>query len=114
MDEAQAAKVRAEAVERSAAEADPEMGQQVQAFVELAGQSRPARRSPTSWPRTCGRGRPVQVPRRFAFVRAPGSATGKLAKHRLIHQQPGQTGLRVEFTVRGSPAADESARTPAR
>jgi hypothetical protein len=45
--------------------------------------------------------------------RLPRTATGKLAKHRLVHENPDETGLRMEFTVRGTPAPDEDASTPA-
>jgi fatty-acyl-CoA synthase len=94
---------------------DPEMGQQVQAFVQLADGVSPSQavadelaadlRSRIAW---------FKVPRRFAFVeRLPRTATGKLAKHRLVHEKPDETGLSMEFTVRGTPAPDEDASTPA-
>jgi hypothetical protein len=54
------------------------------------------------------------VPRRFAFAeRLPRTATGKLAKHRLLREQPDETRLSMKFTVRGTPAPDEDASTPA-
>ena len=45
------------------------------------------------------------TPRSFAFVeRLPRTATGKLAKHRLMRNQPDATGASVEFTARSAPA----------
>ena len=55
-----------------------------------------------------------KVPRRFAFVeRLPRTATGKLAKHRLVHKQPDEIGRCLEFTVRSARARSADASIPA-
>ena len=94
---------------------DPEMGQQVQAFVQPADGVPPSQAVADELAADLrSRIARFKVPRRFAFVeRLPRTATGKLAKHRLVHENPDETGLRMEFTVGGSPAPDEDASTPA-
>ncbi len=55
-----------------------------------------------------------KVPRRFAFVeRLPRTATGKPAKHRLVHKQPDEIDRYVEFIVRGARARSADASIPA-
>ena len=84
---------------------DPDMGQLVKAFVQLAGgvpASQAAADELAAFLRT--RIARFKVPRSFAFVeRLPRTATGKLAKHRLVRNQPDATGASVEFTARSAP-----------
>ena len=80
---------------------DPEMGQQVKGFVQLAdgvagGQA--AADELASFLRT--RIARFKVPRRFSFVASlPRTPTGKLAKHRLTRISPNGPGWEPEFTV---------------
>jgi acyl-coenzyme A synthetase/AMP-(fatty) acid ligase len=53
------------------------------------------------------------VPRSFAFVeRLPRTATGKLATHRLVRNQPEATGASVEFTAHSAPAPADAVDQP--
>ena len=84
---------------------DPDMVQLVKAFVQLAG-GMPASQAAADELAAflCARIARFKVPRSFAFVeRLPRTATGKLAKHRLIRNQPDATGASVEFTARSAP-----------
>ncbi len=94
---------------------DPEMGQQVQAFVQLADGAPPSQAVADELAADLrSRIARFKVPRRFAFVeRLPRTATGKLAKHRLLQEQPDETRLSMKFAVRGTPAPDADASTPA-
>jgi acyl-CoA synthetase (AMP-forming)/AMP-acid ligase II len=85
---------------------DPDMGQQVKGFVQLAdgvpgGQA--VADELAGFLRT--RIARFKVPRRFSFVASlPRTATGKLAKHRLTEISPNGPGWEPEFTVRSSGA----------
>jgi fatty-acyl-CoA synthase len=85
---------------------DPEMGQQVKGFVQLAdgvpgGQA--VADELAGFLRT--RIARFKVPRRFSFVASlPRTPTGKLAKHRLTKISPNGPGWGPEFTVPSSGA----------
>ena len=85
---------------------DPEMGQQVKGFVQLAdgvpgGQA--VADELAGFLRT--RIARFKVPRRFSFVASlPRTPTGKLAKHRLTKITPNGPGWEPEFTVPSSSA----------
>jgi fatty-acyl-CoA synthase len=93
---------------------DAETDQQAQAFVQLADGAPPSQAVADELaadPRS--RIARFKVPRRFAFgERLPRTATGKLAKHRLLQEQPDETRLSMKLTVRGTSAPDEDASTP--